>query len=172
MLLLGNRLASITKSLGMSVLIAERKGLEGTALRENRTSFEETLSKSTALFIACPLTPETTSMIDIPEFKLMRKDAVLINVTRGGIVVEEAIVQALKENQISGVGTDVYENEPANKANSPLIRDAAQLSNLVLSPHLAWYARSSTQKLRVTTAANIEAFAKGQPQNLVIVPVQ
>jgi len=165
---LGGRVANIARALGMSVLMAERKGLEGSSVREDRTPFSETLSSCTVLILTCPLTSSTRHMIGEPELRLMRKDSILINVARGPVVVEEALVKALKESWISGVGTDVFVTEPADKTNSALVREGASLPNLVMSPHLAWLAQSSIDKLKSTVAANIEAFAEGKPQNLVV----
>jgi lactate dehydrogenase-like 2-hydroxyacid dehydrogenase len=164
---IGNRIANIAEALGMNVLMAERKGVEEVNVRNGRTSFPKTLKTCTALILACPLTPATQSMIGEDEFRLMGRDAILINVARGGIVVEEAMIKALKECWIAGAGTDVFVTEPASRGNSVLVQEAANVPNLVMSPHVAWYARSSIERLRQTVQFNIEGFWKGELQNLV-----
>jgi lactate dehydrogenase-like 2-hydroxyacid dehydrogenase len=152
----------------MNVLLAERKGIEGPNVRDGRTAFVETLKSCTVLMLTCPLTRATISMIDEPELRLMRQDAILINVTRGGIVVEEALIKALWGKWIAGAGTDVFLQEPAHEGNSILVREGADVPNLVMSPHIAWYAKSSIEKLRKTVQANIEAWFEGKPSNVVL----
>lgn len=101
----------------------------------------------------------------------MQKDTVLVNVARGGVVVEEDLVEALREKKIWGAATDVFVEEPAGTGNSCLIRAAREGAlggRLVLSPHVAWFARSSREKLLRTVASNIEAFARGAPENVVV----
>ncbi len=111
----------------------------------------------------------------------MRPDTLLINVARGGIVDEEALVEALEKKKIAGAATDVFFEEPAGVENSVLVRKAKEWSQevgkegkgglngrLILSPHIAWWARASIEKLRTTVAGNIEAWAKGEERNLVV----
>lgn len=99
----------------------------------------------------------------------MRQDALFINVARGGLVVETDLVAALKEKKIAGAATDVFSEEPAGLENV-LVRAAGEgwaRGRIILSPHLAWWARSSIQRLRSVTGENVEAWATGKPQNLV-----
>jgi glycerate dehydrogenase len=165
----------------MTVQFAERKGIETSSLRPNRVSFSETIRASTVLFITLPLSPSTSNLLSTPEFSLMRPDALLINVARGGIVDEEALIHALKERRISGIATDVFVEEPAGVSNSVLVKAAREWGEkgegeeerelngrLVLSPHNAWWARSSIEKLRVTVSGNIEEWAKGEVVNQVL----
>jgi lactate dehydrogenase-like 2-hydroxyacid dehydrogenase len=159
----------------MSVRFAERKGVSANEVREGRLSFDECIRTSTVFFLTLPLSPETHNMISTPELAAMRSDALIINVARGGIVNEEALVKALKERQILGAATDVYVEEPAGLENSPLVSAANEWSSddkmkgrLVLSPHLAWWARSSIEKLRTTVATNIEAWGIGEVRNEVL----
>jgi lactate dehydrogenase-like 2-hydroxyacid dehydrogenase len=166
----GNRVANIGRALGMSALIADRKGLPESSVRPGRASFEETLKRSTIIMITVPLTPDTQSLISTPEFALMRPNAVIINVARGGIIDEEALVEALRQKRIAGAATDVYSKEPVGKDN-PLVRNANKddiKGRLILSPHLAWYAKSSIEKLQKVMGENVDSWAKGEPLNLVI----
>jgi len=153
----------------MSVLLADRK--TSTNPIPGRTSFQETLSKATVLVITCPLTPSTKNLISTPELSLLHPDALVINVARGGIVDEEALVSALKENKLKGTASDVFVEEPASESNSALLRAVKrgeiEEGRVVLSPHVAWYARSSIHRLRTVTGLNIEGWADGRPVNLV-----
>jgi lactate dehydrogenase-like 2-hydroxyacid dehydrogenase len=162
----------------MAVQFAERK--DTSSIRPGRTSFSETIKTSTVLFITLPLTPSTANLLSTAEFSLMRPDALIINVARGGIVDEDALVEALKEKKIQGAATDVFVEEPAGKENSVLMRAAKEWSEsgeegirglngrLVLSPHVAWWARASIEKLRGTVSANVEGWARGEVVNQVL----
>ncbi|XMA13935.1 hypothetical protein WAI453_006726 [Rhynchosporium graminicola] len=169
---LGNRVASICRALGSKVHFAERKHSE--TVRQGRISFVECLQTSTTIFLTLPLSPESLNLISTPEFALMREDAILINVARGGIVDEAALVQALEDKKIHAAATDVFVEEPAMMENV-LVRTANRWreegspfdGRLILSPHIAWWARSSIEKLRSTVGQNIEAWARGQPSNIV-----
>jgi len=154
----------------MRVIFAERKGVPTNEIREGRTEFTDAIRTSTVLMVTVPLSPSTLSLIGEPELAVMRPEAVLVNIARGGIVDEPALVAALQENKIAGSATDVFVKEPAGKENV-LVQAANQewaKGRLVLSPHLAWLARSSIEKLRRTTTENIEAWWRGEVQNVVL----
>jgi len=166
----GNRVANIAKALGMTVLFSDRKGLRSSSVRPGRTAFEEVLKTSSVLMITIPLLPSTRNLISTLELSLMRPDAIIVNVARGGIVDEEALVKALREGKVAGAVADVFLEEPATKENSPLVKAASEVGlegKLVLSPHVAWCARSSIEKLRETVKGNVEGWVRGEPQNLV-----
>ena len=99
----------------MTVLFAERKGVPSSSVREGRTEFTTALQTSTVVILTLPLSPSTTNLISTPELALMLPDALLINVSRGGIVDESALVEALRERKIAGAATDVYIEEPAGR---------------------------------------------------------
>ncbi|TVY34902.1 Glycerate dehydrogenase, partial [Lachnellula occidentalis] len=132
-----------------------------------RTPFTTLLRTSTVILLTLPLTPSTTNLISVPEFNLMNPNTLLINVARGGIVDEQALVSALKENKLKGTATDVFVEEPAGEANSVLLRELKKggedlEGRVVVSPHVAWYARSSIEKLRRVVGENIEAWVGGE----------
>ncbi|TVY85634.1 Glycerate dehydrogenase, partial [Lachnellula willkommii] len=150
---LGNRVATIARALGMRVLLSARKNptTTSTTTPPDRTPFTTLLSTSTIIILTCPLTPSTKNLISAPEFSLMLPSALLINVARGGIVDEEALVAALKEKKLKGAASDVFVEEPAGEGNSALLRemkrgDGELQGRVVVSPHVAWYARSSIEK--------------------------
>ncbi|PMD42234.1 hypothetical protein L207DRAFT_510472 [Hyaloscypha variabilis F] len=185
---LGTRLATLCRALGMTVYFANRKSSTPASPSTPSTKpsylpFTQILQQSTLLFLTLPLTSSTTNLLSTPEFSLMRPDALLVNVARGGIVDENALVKALEEGRIGGAATDVFFEEPAGVENSVLVRKAREWKEgslrgdgegrklsgrLVLSPHVAWWARSSTEKLRRTVAGNIEGWARGEVRNVVV----
>lgn len=148
----------------MKVLIAERK--DTTTLREDRTTFSEAIKQGTIFVLAAPLDESTRDMISNPEFSNMNPSALLVNIGRGGVVNELALIEALRKGQIAGAATDVFENEPATKENCPLLDPT--IPNLILSPHTAWYSERTVTGTIATVKANLEAFAAGKPQNLVL----
>ncbi|KAL3426411.1 glycerate dehydrogenase [Phlyctema vagabunda] len=166
---LGNRVAKIAQALNMKVIFAERKGVPAESVRGDRVEFIEACKTASVIMLTCPLNASTRGMIGTREFAVMRRDSVVVNVARGGVVVEEDLVAALKSGRITGAATDVFVDEPAGASNSVLIREVGNLDGrLTLTPHVAWYARSSRDKLNRTVADNIEAFVHGQPTNVVV----
>ncbi|ERM59641.1 D-2-hydroxyacid dehydrogenase [Vibrio cyclitrophicus] len=160
---LGQATAALAKAIGMKVIFAERKGAD--SCREGYLPFDAVLQQADAISLHCPLTEATRNLISEPELAMMKPSAVLINAGRGGLVDEQALVEALVNHQIAGAGMDVFTQEPADKSN-PLLANS-HLSNLLLTPHVAWGSDSSIQKLSDILMDNIEAFVEGKPQNLV-----
>lgn len=165
--LVGQRIGALARGLGMKVIVAERKD---ASPRDGRVSFEAFLQESTVLVLCLPRTPETINMISTPEFRMMSSQAVLINVARGGIVDEQALFDAVKHGLISGAATDVFANEPAGRGSSPLLSpEAAALGlNLVLTPHLAWFADRTLQNLQAAVKDTVETWSIGITTNQVL----
>jgi lactate dehydrogenase-like 2-hydroxyacid dehydrogenase len=161
---LGKRIEAMTKGLGMNVIIAERKGVSP---RAGRVLFEDGLKKSTVVVLCLPRSAETLNMISTAELQIMSPHAVLVNVARGGIVDEKALVEALKRGAISGAATDVYATEPAGRGDSPLLSPEAAGLNLVLTPHLAWYSERTLQNLQAAMKNTIEKWCVGEIINQV-----
>ncbi|OBS92983.1 glycerate dehydrogenase [Vibrio cyclitrophicus] len=160
---LGQATAALAKAIEMKVIFAERKGAD--SCREGYLPFDAVLQQADAISLHCPLTEATRNLISERELAMMKPSAVLINAGRGGLVDEQALVEALVNHQIAGAGMDVFTQEPADKSN-PLLANS-HLSNLLLTPHVAWGSDSSIQKLSDILMDNIEAFVEGKPQNLV-----
>jgi lactate dehydrogenase-like 2-hydroxyacid dehydrogenase len=117
------------------------------------------------------MTPSTRNLISTQEFALMRRDCVLVNVGRGGLVNEDALIKALAERKIFGAATDVFVNEPAGSdTDSPLLGEGVRSGelNLTLTPHLAWCADQTLLNARRITGENIEGFVSGEMKNVVI----
>ncbi len=147
----------------MNVLFAEHKG--AAACREGYTPLEKVLETADVISLHCPLTESTQNLIATKELGLMKPTALLINAGRGGLVDEQALVEALKNGVIGGAGVDVFTQEPADESN-PLIKNA-DLPNLLLTPHVAWGSDSAIQTLADQLIDNVEAFYRGEPVNLV-----
>ena len=160
---LGKATAKLGEAFGMRVLIAEHKG--AIQVRPGYTSFDAVLADSDVISLHCPLTPATHHLIGGPEFRKMRRHALLINTARGGLVDEAALVQALKDGVIGGAGFDVLTTEPPRTGN-PLLD--LRLPNFILTPHVAWASRNAMQIMADQLIENIEAFIRGAPQNRVV----
>jgi glycerate dehydrogenase len=103
-------------------------------------------------------------MIGEAELRAMKRDAILINAARGGIVDEAALLRALTEGWIAGAGFDVLSQEPP-VAGNPLLE--LDLPNFILLPHIAWASDTAMQTLADQLIDNIEAFVRGEPRNVV-----
>jgi len=160
---LGQSMARLAQAIGMDVLIAERKG--AIVAREGRTKFEDVLRRSDVISLHCPLTDETRNLIGATELQLMKSDAILINTARGGLLDDQALIDALRNEEIGGAGIDVLRVEPPREGN-PLL-DVNQ-PNLIITPHNAWASRQAMQTLADQLIENLEAFVRGEPRNLVV----
>ncbi|MEJ2765814.1 D-2-hydroxyacid dehydrogenase, partial [Photobacterium sp. MCCC 1A19761] len=115
---LGQAVADLGRALGMTVLLAERKGQPDC--RAGYTPFETVLATADVLTLHCPLSDETRNLIGAAELAAMKASAILINTGRGGLVDEQALVDALTRGTLAGAGVDVFTEEPAPSHN-PLI---------------------------------------------------
>jgi glycerate dehydrogenase len=147
--------------LGMKIIVAGRKGASGPA-PEGRVSFDEAMRTATVVVLCCPLSPETTGLISSPEFGLMREDAVVVNVARGGVVDEAALLAALKDGKIAGAGVDVFAKEPASPETSPLLGDDTHGLNLVTTPHTAWLGGGTVENYQRVLQENVDGFLFGK----------
>jgi glycerate dehydrogenase len=161
---LGSGVIRLAQAFGMRVLRAERKG--ALTVRAGYTAFDEVLRSADALSLHCPLTADTKNLIATAELRAMKSSALLVNTARGGLVDEGALAQALREGWIAGAAFDVLTVEPPSD-NPLLAADLLALPNFLLTPHVAWASRPAMQALADQLVVNLEAFARGEPQNRV-----
>ncbi|KAI0206310.1 D-isomer-specific 2-hydroxyacid dehydrogenase family protein [Astrocystis sublimbata] len=152
---IGKNIESTAKLLGMKTMIAGRKGNPATS---GRILFETVIREASVIIVCLPRSPETLNLISGAEFEQMKPYSLLINVSRGGIVDESALLSALREGKIAGAGTDVYSKEPANPSNNDLLAPGAEGLNLVTTPHVAWYAEETFTNYSRACRANIAGF--------------
>jgi glycerate dehydrogenase len=158
---LGRAAAAKAAALGMEVLVAERKGRPP---RTGRVSFEEVLRRADVVSLHCPLDETTRNLLGTNQLRLMKRDAILINTARGGIVDEQALANGLRMGVIAGAGVDTLDQEPP-PAGHPLL--AGDIPNLLVTPHNAWASRSARQAALDQLATVILGFAAGRPVNVV-----
>ncbi|RTE70309.1 hypothetical protein BHE90_015295 [Fusarium euwallaceae] len=162
---IGKKIASLATALGMKVLVSGRKGQPSP---EGRVPFDQVIRAASVVIVSVPRTQDTINLISTAEFLNMQTDSILINVSRGGVVDEEALLNALEKGQIAGAATDVYTREPVAEDTSPLIGPKAENMNLVTTPHCAWCAEETVVNSTRTLEANVSAWVSGSPTNVVV----
>ena len=131
--------------------------IQRTGEKIELTDLETVLRKSDFISIHCPLNDSTQHLIGEQEFKKMERKPLLINTSRGPIVNEKALIQALEEGHISGAGLDVLETEPPDSRNHML-----KMENVLLSPHVGFYSEESISELKRRAAKNVSAVLRGR----------
>jgi glycerate dehydrogenase len=159
---IGQGTAAIGRAFGMRVLLADHPPPKMPDVAF--TPHEEVLAQSDVISLHCPLLPTTRNLINIDAFRKMKRNALLINTARGGLVDEAALIQALDEGLIAGAGFDVLTAEPPRNGH-PLLD--VRRPNFILTPHIAWASDGAMQFLADQLIDNIECWAAGKPQHLV-----
>ena len=161
---IGTSVANIATALGMRVLAAQ---VPGTQPRPDRIALAEALPQADVVSLHCPLTPDTDKLVNKRFLNAMKVGALLINTSRGGLVDESALLDALDEGRLGGVGLDVLNSEPP-QANHPLLNSHAPWAQrVVVTPHLGWGTQEARARLRNEVVLNLQAFAKGEKRNRV-----
>jgi D-3-phosphoglycerate dehydrogenase len=158
---IGQNVARLLKSFGCTILYSKRTPLsaeEEAALGVRHATLAEILTQSDIVSLHCPLTPQTANLIDARALAAMKRTAVLVNVARGGVVVEADLIAALHNGTIHAAAMDVFAVEPL-PADSPLLT----LDNLVLTPHLAAGAADNFDRTVSQMYANIARVSRGEP---------
>lgn len=161
---LGQALGERAQGMGMIVRYAQSQ--TGASHDEDRLPLEALLQSSDVVSLHCPLTPYTRHLIGERELALMKPGALLINVGRGGLVDEAALLKALANGRLGGAGFDVASVEPP-PPDHPLMQ-ALQYPNFILTPHVAWASEESMQRLADQLIDNINAFAEGRRQHRLV----
>jgi glycerate dehydrogenase len=159
---LGRAVAEIAEAFGLKMLVAQRPGSK--LCPEGRVPLHELYTHADIISLHCPLAENTQGLISAEVLRQMQDHALLINTARGGLVDEPALALALREGHIGGAGLDVLSQEPP-PTDHPLL--AADIPNLLITPHIAWASRESRQRLLDQVGDNIIAYLNGQPQNVV-----
>jgi len=155
---LGQSVGRVGECLGMRVIVSARPGTTRADVAKDRVHFDDVIEQSDVLSLHCPLTPATRNMIGAPQLKRMKRDAILINTARGGLIDSGALVAALRAGEIAGAGIDVLSHEPPRK-DDPLL--APDVPNLIVTPHIAWAARESRQRALDQVTENVADFLRG-----------
>lgn len=157
---IGKKVAKIGDVFGMNVIISTRTKPENCPFK--LVSIQEAFSKADVLTIHTPLTPKTKGLVSRENIALMKPSALLINSSRGPVVDEYALADALKKGMIAGAAVDVLEKEPMD-SESPL----KDIPNCTITPHIAWSPIETRQRLLDIAYCNLKAYLQGKPQNVV-----
>lgn len=160
----GMATARIALAFGMQVLAyTSKSAAELPAGIRKADSLEQVFSDSNVVSLHCPLTETTKNLVNMERLKLMKREAVLINTGRGGLVNETDLAEALEKGLLVAAGVDVLSSEPPVPGH-PLVG----VKNCFITPHIAWATLEARQRLMGQAVRNIEAFLSGQPINTVI----
>ncbi len=160
---IGKATAKLAEAFGMHVLVYNRTvypELESDTLRF--VNLDELLRNSDIISLHSPLTSETNHIINKASINEMKDSAFLINTSRGPLINEHDLADALNDNRIAGAAIDVISEEPMQK-NNPLL----DIRNCIITPHIAWAPKEARQRLMQTTVDNLSAFLNDIPQNVV-----
>jgi D-lactate dehydrogenase len=183
---IGRRAIEIAKGFSMEALAFDQNEDRSLAkhLGFRYCGLDELLATADVISLHLPATPQTLGMLSDREFALMKPEAVLINTARGNLVDIPSMVRALANGTLKAAGLDVLPQEPAIREEAQIFRDATSIDNydlkalvanhvllrfpnVVVTPHIAYNTQDAVDRIIGATLSNIEAFAKGRPQNVV-----
>ena len=160
---IGQKTGAIARAMGMKVLAYDRfqrPELENENCRY--VSLEQLLAASDVISLHCPLLPETKGVINRDTISRMKDGVLIINTSRGDLVVEKDLAEALISGKVAGAAADVVSTEPI-KGDNPLLK----APNMIITPHMAWGAKESRGRLMNQAVENLKAFLSGSPVNTV-----
>ena len=162
---IGRALARIMAAMGMSIIAHDAypppdAALDGLSVEF--TEMDDLFRRADVISLHCPLTPETEHLVNAERLALVKPTTYLLNTSRGPLVDNQALADALREGRLAGAGLDVLDVEPPPPDN-PLLT----APNCLITPHIAWYARASRQRLMAIAVENVRAFVAGAPINTV-----
>ena len=159
---IGQNVGRIAKALGMNVMAFNRsRSAEGAEIAEY-VELDELLHRADVISLHCPLFPETRGIINRETISKMKDGVIIINNSRGPLVVEQDLADALNSGKVYAAGLDVVSSEPIS-ADNPLLK----AKNCLITPHISWAPKESRQRIMDCTVENIRAFQAGKPQNVV-----
>lgn len=153
----GSAVATLAQAFGMHVRAYTSKEASQLPPGIKKASLEEIFSDSDVVSIHAPLTPDTRGLVNAARLALMKPTAILINTSRGPLVDEKALAEALEQGKIRAAGVDVLSNEPP-RADNPLLK----APRCYITPHIAWATREARGRLIEITVANLKAFLAGE----------
>ncbi len=156
----GSAVARIALAMGMRVLAVTRRPFEFDGVE--RVDFEQMLAEADIVSPHCPLTDETRGLIDADALAKMKDGAILLNASRGAVIDEQAVRDALERGKLAAAGVDVLTPEPPGPDN-PLL----EAPNCIITPHMAWASYEARKRLLDVAAENLRAFIDDQAQNVV-----
>jgi len=160
---IGKQVADVATAFGMKVLGYSRTQTDQSHRRNfSWASLDDLLEQSDVVSIHCPLTPQTNGLINAQTLAKMKPSAFLLNTSRGPIIVEEDLSDALKRGQLAGAGLDVLATEPP-PSNHPLFG----IDQCLITPHIAWATYEARNRMMGMVVSNLVSYLQGEPVNVV-----
>ena len=159
---IGQATAKILNALNMKVIAYDAFQSESGKQVAEYVDLDTLLAQSDVIFLHCPLFPETEGIINKDNIAKMKDGVILINNSRGQLVVEQDLADALNSGKVYAAGLDVVSTEPI-KADNPL----KTAKNTIITPHISWAAQAARQRIMDITVDNIQSYADGNPVNVV-----
>ena len=160
---IGQATARIAQALGMNILVFDsyvNRALESETCKY--VALDELFARSDVISLHCPLFESTMGIINKNSIAKMKDGVMIINTSRGPLIVEQDLADALNSGKVAGAAVDVVSKEPISSEN-PLLK----AKNCIITPHIAWAPKESRARLMNTAVENLGAFLKGSPVNLV-----
>lgn len=159
---IGQAVARLAEAFGMRILVAVSPRAKEQPRNVAEADLDHLFSESDVVSLHCPLTPDTRHLVNAARLARMKRGAFLLNTSRGLLIDEPALAEALNGGRIAGAGLDVLSVEPP-RPDHPLL--AAK--NCLITPHIAWATRAARERLMRVAVDNVAAFLAGRPQNVV-----
>jgi len=159
---IGQATARIAKALGMEVLAYDEAPSESGKAVAAYTALDRLLAESDVISLHCPLFPSTQGIIDKHSIAKMKDGVILINNSRGPLIVEQDLADALNDGKVYAAGLDVVSAEPI-RGDNPLLK----AKNCIITPHISWAPKESRRRLMGIAVENLERFIEGKPVNVV-----
>lgn len=159
---IGQSTAKILKAMDMKVLAYDTFQSEAGKALAQYVELDELLASSDVIFLHCPLFPATEGIINKDNIARMKDGVIIINNSRGQLVVEQDLADALNSGKVYAAGLDVVSTEPI-KGDNPLLK----AKNCLITPHISWAAQAARQRIMDITVDNVKAFLDGNPVNVV-----
>ena len=159
---IGQATGRTAKALGMKVIANDEVQNEAGAKIAAYVSRDELYSRSDVICLHCPLFPSTEGLINRESISKMKDGVIIINNSRGQLIVEQDLADALNSGKVYAAGVDVVSSEPI-KGNNPLLK----AKNCIITPHISWAPIESRRRLMDIAVANLQAFVEGKPVNVV-----
>lgn len=160
---IGQATVKIAQAFGLKVLVfSNRKYPELESDNFKNVDLKELLTQSDIISLHCPLTEKTEGLINKESIAKMKDGVLIINTSRGPLIVEEDLKDALNSGKIGGAGVDVVSAEPIKKDN-PLLK----AKNIVITPHIAWAPKEARTRLMHIAISNLDAYLNGNPENVI-----
>jgi len=160
---IGEKVGDIATAFGMNIMGNRRNPTDQSHRKNFRwASVNEILENADVVSLHCPLSPQTKGLINKESLKRMKKNAFLLNTSRGPLIAEQDLADALNKGMIAGAGLDVLSVEPPPPDN-PLLK----ARNCIITPHIAWASKEARIRLMAAAIDNLKAFLAGKPVNVV-----